>query len=470
MKSGYGQNGFVLITVLIVTAVGLLFGVGALLLFRFQCQLRIERQHELEKVYAVRSALNDIRTLTKEIPDAGRCYRYHTIGSQRDLNLIVKPVEAIFPNLATNHFAMERGDFRVPDPVKSSPQNLKPGFYDLSFDYECGAEGVTNLLVRNTSKNEAGYYKLEFYDKSAPLNVKWWINIGMSGTGGWLQDDYGRRYCVSQIDYVGAENVPKDIMRLCLIRDIENHDNTEGRQHGWPLSMKGERAIVLEIRPTFNGVGEDYADIRVYEYECLNDSGFIKPTELEPLHISDWPRNVNIGIQLAEDNVSLFYIENDGNNDDLIRMSSHGYVFSDSAKMTAQTYGYFVQKQTFRGVEYPGVETVDGKVHAPDLRAVLEYEAFSPTRQNQSEVERRPNVDSLTKFRVTPAYQYNVYVEHPILVTNCATIAQKVGKYRKTTGRAAGLDYSIVTYDTHGTENKGFRKDEREAERKRNRR
>ena len=55
------HRGFMLVTVLVITAIGLLFGAGALLLFRYQCQLRIDRQHELEKVYAVRSALNYIK-------------------------------------------------------------------------------------------------------------------------------------------------------------------------------------------------------------------------------------------------------------------------------------------------------------------------------------------------------------------------------------------------------------------------
>ena len=60
-----------LVTVLIVTMVGLLFGAGALLLFKFQCQLRIDRQHELEKVYAVRSALNYIKKAASGIPEEG---------------------------------------------------------------------------------------------------------------------------------------------------------------------------------------------------------------------------------------------------------------------------------------------------------------------------------------------------------------------------------------------------------------
>lgn len=102
MESGMmpprSRNGFILITVLIVTAVGLLFGAGALLLFKYQCQLRIDRQHELEKVYAVRSALNYVRKYPGEPKEGKFAFRYLT-ESDRNLGVIVEPVKAIFPDL-----------------------------------------------------------------------------------------------------------------------------------------------------------------------------------------------------------------------------------------------------------------------------------------------------------------------------------------------------------------------------------
>ena len=69
--TAFEHRGYALVTVLIVTAVGLLFGAGSLLLFRFQCQQRIERQHELEKIYAVRSALNWTRAYDSLLPAEG---------------------------------------------------------------------------------------------------------------------------------------------------------------------------------------------------------------------------------------------------------------------------------------------------------------------------------------------------------------------------------------------------------------
>ena len=122
------KRGFMLITVLVITAVGLLFGAGALLLFRFQCQMRIDRQHELEKVYAVRSVLNYIRCRDDIVSE--KWFKYHTM-SERDLRLLVKPVDAFFPVASNeNHFVMERGDFHLVDNGKAL------GGYESDTDYE----------------------------------------------------------------------------------------------------------------------------------------------------------------------------------------------------------------------------------------------------------------------------------------------------------------------------------------------
>ena len=230
-----------LVTVLVVTAIGLLFGAGSLLLFRYQCQVRIDRQHELEKVYAVRSALNYTRTHTGINPN-GNAFAYYT-NSERQLGLFVKPVAAIFPNATNeNHFAMTRkGQFSV--------ESRAHGWYDSLHDYECGWIGTTNLQMRSLYGGD-GKYGLGFSDVEATKNVKWWVNIGMLGTGGWLQDDYGRRYCFLLRDYVGRGRTGQsgDIVRLCIIRNSTNEAESanSGRRHGWPLSA-GERGLVFEV-------------------------------------------------------------------------------------------------------------------------------------------------------------------------------------------------------------------------------
>lgn len=442
MTGTRGKGGFMLVTVLIVTAVGLLFGAGALLLFRFQCQLRIDRQHELEKVYAVRSALNYTRTI-REIPDAGRPFRYET-GSGRNLGLLVKPVEPLFPNVSNeSHFVMERGDFRV-----------LTGQYNSLPDYEYGAVGVTNLFIDKV--DDDGKAGLVFKDLTATNGVKWWVNVGMRDTGSWLQEDYGRRYFFWPLDYVGGNVATKDLMRLCLIRNVTNETNAAGRRHGWPLSQEGERALVFQIRPM---AGANVSNAEMTFSEFVYRDGTVTTKQL--LYWNNVPSLCNMGLQLAGNKVCVFYIGNAQQNDENVNLASRGYTFSKSVEMTLDTYRYFAEAQTVGGKEYGGIFTnAYGMVQAPELRAVFEVEAASDMRGDGVTLDAS-NCDSLTRFRVTPAYQYDIYLEHPAAVTNRATVAQKIGDYDRW-----GREYTILTYDTHGTEHKGFRRDEREQARK----
>lgn len=438
------KGGFMLVTVLIVTAVGLLFGAGALLLFRFQCQLRLDRQHELEKVYAVRSALNYTRTIS-EIPDEGRSFRYET-GSGRNLRLLVKPVEPLFPNASNeSHFVMERGNFHV----IADQYNSRP-------DYEYGAVGVTNLLIG--AADHKGNSGLAFTDLTATNHVKWWVNIGMRDTGGWLQEDYGRRYFFWPLDYVGGDVATKDIMRLCLIRNVTNESNAVGRRHGWPLSQNGERALVFQIRP-IAGANAAGNNAEMTLSELVYQEGTVTETRL--LGLNNVPSLCNMGLQLAGNKACVFYIGNEQRNDEGVSLTSRSYTFSESAEMTPETYRYFAEERMVGGKEYGGIFTnVYGRVLAPELRAVFEVEAASDMR-GEGAVLDASNSDFLTRFRVTPAYQYDIYLEHPAAVTNRATVAQKIGPYDR-----AGRKYTMLTYDTHGTEHKGFRRDEREQARK----
>ena len=432
-----------LVTVLIVTAVGLLFGAGALLLFRFQCQQRIDRQHELEKVYAVRSVLNYTRTNTKEIPDEGRPFRYET-GSGRNLGLLVKPVARLFPNASNEcHFVMERGDFEA-----------LAGQYNSRPDYEYGAVGVTNLLMGTGSKD--GTTGLVFNDLTATNGVKWWVNVGMRDTGGWLQEDYGRRYFFWPRNYVDGSVKTKDLMRLCLIRNVTNENNEVGCRHGWPLSQEGERALVFEIRP-MAGANTSGINAEMSFSEFVYSGGTIMTTRLLCV---DAPSLCNMGLQLAGNKACVFYIGNEQQNDEHVSLTSRGYTFSESVDLSPATYRYFAEAQVVGGREYGGIFTnAYGMVRAPELRAVFEVEAASDSRGEGVTLDVS-NSDFLTQFRVTPAYQYDIYLEHPAAVTNRATVAQKIGQYART-----GRDYTMLTYDTHGTEHKGFRRDEREQER-----
>lgn len=436
------RRGFILVTVLVITAVGLLFGAGALLLFRFQCQLRIDRQHELEKIYAVRSVLNYIKKAANNIPEEGKRLTYYT-NSERNLGLLVKPVERIFPDVTNkSHFVMERGDFKI--------LSTTHGWYDTDKDYECGWIGATNLEMRNvkdirpqndySSNPPPEEYGLAVTDTVSQKGTKWWVNIGMQDKGGWLEEDYGRRYYFYPKAFVDGKMYTKDIIRLCIIRETTNTQNEVGFKHGWPLSKEGERALVLQITPRASGgsLEEKGGILSLSEYEYIG--GNVQITQYSC--ITNCPTTNRMGLQLADDKATIFYIENKAGGN----LVMSGYVFSDMKQMSRECYEYFKK----------GITKVNGKVEAPPLRAVLEFEAASDARDGNP--LDSSNVNFLTDFRVTPAYQYDIFIEHPVNVTNRATVAQRIGEDSR-----YGETYTMLTYDTHGTENKGFRKDEKLA-------
>lgn len=433
VNSNAGQPGFLLVTVMIVTAVGLLFGAGALLLFRYQCQLRIDRQHELEKVYAVRSAVNFLRTYDQSLPTNGVSFGYHT-WSERDLGILVKPVAPIFPDESIGftdppyqHFVMEKARFFTPG---ATPD------YNIQYDYEYGS--TTDLVLGN--QNSSGEYGLAVYKTNATEGATWWVNIGMRGTGGWLQEDYGRRYYFQPHNYIGGTNSVKDIMRLCLIReDATNMAMNVGARHGWPLSKEGQMALVFQIRPKAGGIEDkkDNADMTLSEY--WHSDGGTKITNL--LTCANLPTLCPMGMQLADNKVCLFYMPNDNTFTALYGGAPRGCIFSESVEMSPGMYEYFAS----------GMVTNNGVVTAPPMRAVFEIEAAADRTSGK--------MDFLTDFRVTPAYQFDIFLEHPDDVFQLATVAQKYGKYNRD-GHSL-YDFTMLTYDTHGTEHKGFRWDEK---------
>ena len=156
-------------------------------------------------------------------------------------------------------------------------------------------------------------------------------------------------------------------------------------------------------------------------------------------------KNVFVGMQIAGNMVTVFHNSKDDDNVDLL---SRGYVFSPTCQMSNETYLWFEN-----GCERDSEGEI---IRSPELRAVFEIDADSDKRPD----ENSSDFDFLTRFRVSPAYQYDVFIEHPSTVTNRATVAQKVflsiGEHRDS------IINAVRTYDTHGTENKGFRKDEKD--------
>lgn len=421
------QSGYALITVLIVTAIGLLFGVGALLLFKFQCQRRIDRQHELEKIYAVRSAANYAKVgfIAK-----AREFKYQT-SSGRELSLTVEPAKRIFPspgNPVHLDIGNDCGKGRVFGSAVPEQQ------YASELDYEYGAMSNNDVLAVTDQQICAkdGKRELVFPDCTATNGVKWWVNIGLNEVRGWLQEDYGIRYSFTPVNYGPGR---KDILRLCVIRNT-NHvervgDEWVGCKRGWPLSP-GERALVLEVAGT--------GDMTLYEYAYQD-------RKIRGHLLSQGP-TYNMGIQIAGRNVYLFYTPNFA--------EGLGYVLSNAWEMPDERGGIF---DYFSEVMQANAA---GLVGEGPIRVVIECEAASDerpyTKTNDNDYTGEIRISS---FRVFPAYQYDVYLKSPGLDSELATVVQKIGKYDEMyddEDQLYNLGFSMRTYDTHGTAWKGYKR------------
>lgn len=423
-------RGFALVAVLIIIAVGLLLGAGALLTFRYQCQLRIDRQHELEKLYAVRSVLHCIKSDT--ITSPGRIFDYHT-ASERHLRLHVRPVEADFPRITNGvtqavekrDFVVEWGDFNIPN-----AKNDKVGGYDRFKDYEYGAEGVTNLqqairgAITEIQQGQEGITRGLVFDFNSATSdfARCWVNIGMRGTGGWLHTEYGRRYWC----YIPYLDVTK-VVRLWLIRDLlDAVDRGDGRSFGWPPS-DDDFPLMMKI-----------LDRRIELWECRG------MTPVKRLCEKELGEECYMGIQIAHDKATLFHSGNAFVDEaSRIDASLRGFEFSTVATMSKDTYEYF-----HRG----SVTNKEGEIiSSPDVRAIFEVSSDS--------AQLSANKHVIQVFKVTPGFQYDVLLEYPPGETNRATVAQRLQKIQ---GQSS-ITYSVLTYDTHRVGFSGFRKSERNA-------
>ena len=423
------HGGFALITVLIVTAIGLLFGVGALLLFRFQCQRRIDRQHELEKIYAVRSAANYAKTA---FISRKKEFKYQT-WSGRELGLKIEPARRIFPD-ANNPVHLDIGNDcgkgRVFGSVGTGTRQ-----YVSELDYEYGAVSNDAAFAITESQVCAGgnNKELVFPDCTATNGVKWWVNIGLNNTRGWLQEDYGMRYAVTPGNY-GPDG--KDYIRLCIIKNTNHVEKADGCTRGWPLSL-GERALVLEVINDHTGAGL----MTLYEYEYGKIREPRKSLKCEG-------STYNMGIQIAGRSVYLFYTPN--------KTEGMGYVLSDEWEMPVEEGGIF---DYFSKVMRPDAS---GREVLGAVRAVIECEACSNKRPyEKTNAADRSGEIRISAFRVFPAYQYDVYLKSPESEEELATVVQKIGKHDVTLDdddEQYNLGFSMRTYDTHGTAWKGYKK------------
>ena len=260
------HNGFALVTVLSIAAVGLLIGAGSLLLFRFQCEKRIDRQHEIEKYFAVRSALQllaegNLSNFPDEMSGPKR-FVYQT-DSGRDVRVIISPAKVLFPDYnyefpdGKRHFYMNFQTI-APHPIlpnsyiKSPVSNYNPGTARYRF--------FTEAMTNTEFSCEGNYLSLMHGSECSTSNgvPRCWLKIDMSPTGRWSDDLFGRRYMFNlhescEFKLMSLEDnasvITNDIYRLVLKRTTKNEEYPCAINDGdWRPKEDGEAVIYVELR------------------------------------------------------------------------------------------------------------------------------------------------------------------------------------------------------------------------------
>ena len=442
MTTFRAKPGFALPAVLFIAVLGILIGFGRLLMFNYQCRLRIDRQHDFEKVFAVRSALNRLQNWSSNpsFPtEGGKDERIvFRTNSGRTVKVIVHPADVIFPIEGNaRHFCVGREKSKKDDELHSAKFSRIAGYR-----YVSSANGDTGLKC----EWESGFAKSVYImPTNAVPNQKCRLSLDMADTGRWSDDPYGRRYAFNVEEFCGGTNL-HDTVRFVLRRkrmgESFGGDGKGFTEGAWRPSVDNESVIYAEL--STGGGNDGYFQARV---QSMADGG-----------LKDWNGWNVTGIvsnQISSAGIGsafIYGIQLVGPRLTLFRGSStFGGLFKQ--------YDFFGTADIPPAVYFDFTNNVTAAL-SPDMVMELEVVA-SPSRDaNQFLQENRFN-----KFEVYPAFEYEILVESQNegerIAKNLATVVHlDIDTTRNSKCTA-------ISYDTHGTENPGFRKDEREADRKR---
>ena len=475
------RRGFALVTVLVIAAVGLLFGAGALLLFRFQCQKRIDRQHEIEKYFAVRSALQLLAedSSVNNFPDelSGPKWFVYQTDSGRDVRVIINPAEALFPDY---HYRFPDGKrhFYVNFQTVVSQQS-RPG--RPATRAKQSVNNVTSTLARymlcansamqdKTFYLEGNYLSMMHGSECANSNgiPRCWLKMDMSPTGRWSDDLFGRRYMFNVHEYckltpTGEPDtiITNDIYRLVLKRLKKNEEYPQPIiNENWRPTQEDEAVIYAELRSWQTYTNGSYrTDTHFAAYtqvgtrmpEIIKDergnpltktSDSLLSTNLAMGVTSDEARN-GYGIQLAGRRLSLYQASTPSQRGPLrYDLWSNGFIPED-------VYFHFTN-------DYSTVFSTN-MVMVFEVEASIGRDGTNYIHKTETSVNEYNEYNRIANFEVYPAYEYSIDVDYPHGYTNSATFVHldHLGLVRQNTRRA-------ITYDAHGTLNRGWREDERD--------
>lgn len=486
------RGGFALVAVLIIAAIGLLFGAGSLLLFRFQCQKRIDRQHEIEKYFAVRSALQLLsEDALSRFPDelSGPKWFVYQADSGRNARVIVNPAKALFPKLGYR-FPDGRGHFYVNFQTISIENEFGiPGFEtkskksinNISPNSSRYAWCVNELMQDKELMNEGNYLSIMHGKECASSNgiPRCWLKMDMSPTGRWSDDLFGRRYMfnlhecckLTPGDDDGAI-ITNDTYRLVLkrLRKDEECPYSIGSGDWRPLS--GEAVIYAELKSwqTYtNGSYQTEASFAAYTQVGGGAPLIVKDDAGNPLmkkadillstnnaaNVKSEETRNGYGIQLVGRRLSLYQASTPAATGPLrFDLWSNGNIPED-------VYCHFTNDySTVFSTNMVMVFEVEASLSRNGSNYVYKVtdKASATANGNKSNSNEYNEYNRVANFEVYPAYEYSIDLDYPYGYTNSATVVHldHVGLIRDNSRRAA------VTYDAHGTLNKGWRADERD--------
>jgi len=191
--SASGKSGYILPIIMVAALIGILFGLGRLAMFRYQCQLRFDRQHALDRVMATRSALVWLEN-EPQPPNEETNFVYQA-GNGRLVDVTVRPVPSIYPAPGSDHLNIYAGLTNAPNVTYSatSPEML-PG-------YVVGEDQDLVLKIGSSGTSSTGHVGRVFID--------------MVDLGSWQDDVYGRRYWLEP-EAINAGDNGGDIYRFYL--------------------------------------------------------------------------------------------------------------------------------------------------------------------------------------------------------------------------------------------------------------
>lgn len=227
------ERGAMLISLALVFAlVGILFGLGRLLAYKYQVERRVNRMYQLEKVLAVRSMENLIRYTGKPIlandPDGTELYNIYT----------------------NSFFSFNSGEMltciATPTPYREY-QNLSYTNFYGTWIRNCGTAGIVDMdsLDANVAR---------FYVPFAESNIVYRGALIRSLKDSWLNTELGYIYALDVQD--GDRKTGFDKIRLYLVGASDSLEQADAFDMNYEPELKSHSWVMMELMYDVSGTVE----------------------------------------------------------------------------------------------------------------------------------------------------------------------------------------------------------------------